>query len=79
MPPAALPRIAALSCPVDISAKKRNFTRKPRQPLRALFSQKYRYRFVLQAMAVGAVAGLVSAAYRFALSCGKARRRFFFA
>ena len=44
-----------------------------------ILSQKYRYRLVLQSMAFGAVAGLVSVAYRFALSCGEARCRFFFA
>ena len=49
-----------------------------RQPLRALLAQKYRYRLVLQAIAVGAVAGLVSVAYRFALSYGESICRLFF-
>ena len=49
-----------------------------RQPLRALLAQKYRYRLVLQAIVIGAVAGLVSVAYRFALSYGESICRFFF-
>lgn len=39
-----------------------------RQPLRETLDEKYRYRLLLQGVFVGAVAGLVTVAYRFALT-----------